>query len=31
MRRSAERQLRRSTTDVWLGGVCGGLGGFYRA
>lgn len=25
---SAERPLRRSASDVWLGGVCGGLGAF---
>ncbi len=25
---SPERPLRRSATDVWLGGVCGGLGAF---
>jgi phage shock protein PspC (stress-responsive transcriptional regulator) len=24
----AQRPFRRSTTDVWLGGVCGGLGEF---
>lgn len=24
-----ERKLRRSRTDRWLGGVCGGLGEFF--